>query len=631
MDDLLSSYTSQIRELQTLSLLRSAAGLVPSSTTATPGVVRKFDELNQVLSDLERRVDKLKDRLQREQDFYEGIGEADAEEGSSGNVGEMEAGVATGSNSEQTSSHKRQQQRLIATQILAALDAFNAEMEHMLKNLPKHLPHVPLQPHPQLQQPLSTTTLSANPLGHSQSTNRQLANNRSSHPGGNNQERAKETSAASVAETGNKGSQGTGKNVPCLIPISVAEFTSLPKYLVGRLTRDKLNDSLSELNKIYATKSRLLRIPQASMSPDEKDRYWEHQRLVTDETKVGTKVFITDKDIKELGSGGKSGSSFKLDPTGRNIISMIRHLGRIKEVRGNGVTRRVPDPAEANRSSASANPQQNAFNPKLQQEEFEEQSISQPTTTSESAKFAAFAARTGLKFDNPQLLVEALTHKSYRKDPDNVNDRLAFLGERVLNLYATEYIHLKYPKLPVDAIESAVNAYVGLKASASVGLSFGVQNVMRWKLESASRKGENYIMAKVVHALVGALYEEKGAKATRNFVHAHFLSRSLDMSAHLKMTYPRHVLLAVTEKLGKPRPVARILKETGRLSSNPVFVVGIYCGTELVGEGYGYSKEMAEIKAVKDSLQKHFLQEVNNITLPSDIDDQEYRISFLEN
>jgi hypothetical protein len=46
----------------------------------------------------------------------------------------------------------------------------------------------------------------------------------------------------------------------------------------------------------------------------------------------------------------------------------------------------------------------------------------------DQAKFTAFSHRTGLKFSKPDLLLSALTHKSYAADPDCAFDRMQNLG-----------------------------------------------------------------------------------------------------------------------------------------------------------------------------------------------------------
>jgi len=74
----------------------------------------------------------------------------------------------------------------------------------------------------------------------------------------------------------------------------------------------------------------------------------------------------------------------------------------------------------------------------------------------------------------------------------------------------------------------------------------------------------------------------------------HVLSRAVDVNVHLNLKNPKQKLFAITEKLKRKRPVARLLKETGRLSASSVFLVGIYSGMDKLGEGYGSSLEMAE-------------------------------------
>lgn len=54
-------------------------------------------------------------------------------------------------------------------------------------------------------------------------------------------------------------------------------------------------------------------------------------------------------------------------------------------------------------------------------------------------------------------------------------------------------------------------------------------------------------------------------------------------------------------------PFRRLLKETGRLSNSPIFVVGIYSGLDKLGEGFGSSLKMAEYRAAEDALHRLYL------------------------
>ncbi len=82
----------------------------------------------------------------------------------------------------------------------------------------------------------------------------------------------------------------------------------------------------------------------------------------------------------------------------------------------------------------------------------------------------------------------------------------------------------------------------------------------------------------------------------------------------IKFQDPKVALKVTVEKFGRERPISRrvlsfsvffksclishrrLLKETGRLSISPVFVVGIFSGADQLGEGFGSSLKMAEYR-----------------------------------
>lgn len=59
---------------------------------------------------------------------------------------------------------------------------------------------------------------------------------------------------------------------------------------------------------------------------------------------------------------------------------------------------------------------------------------------------------------------------------------------------------------------------------------------------------------------------------------------------------PQKELFALMRRKERAPPIPRLKGESGALSSNPVFVVGIYSDVDLLGEGYGSSKKMAEFR-----------------------------------
>jgi large subunit ribosomal protein L44 len=142
--------------------------------------------------------------------------------------------------------------------------------------------------------------------------------------------------------------------------------------------------------------------------------------------------------------------------------------------------------------------------------------------------------------------------------------------------------------------------------------------------------GERMIVGKVMTGLIGAIYLENGAAAAKSFIRKHIISRHVDMSVHVSLLYAMQKLQRITEKLNRPRPIARLLKESGRQSVNPVFLVGIYSGNDKIGEGYGSSLQMAQTRAAKDALLSYFLKETKEMEHDEFSDEDEDKITFFD-
>ncbi|KAI9594207.1 ribonuclease III domain-containing protein [Syncephalis fuscata] len=253
--------------------------------------------------------------------------------------------------------------------------------------------------------------------------------------------------------------------------------------------------------------------------------------------------------------------------------------------------------------------------------------LENPTNEISPALFS-FAARLGLGDIDPQVLLQAVTHKSFAHGRVATNERLEFLGKIESNgLFVTEHLHLKYPVLPSETISDALQAYAGRTTLAIIGKEIGVARVMRWKVASndpENHQGEDSVMARIVRSLIGGIYHQKeGSKAARDFIHQHILSRKVDVESLLPLTQPKRILSALMKRKGMEKPVSRLIRESGRASNAPVFVVGVYSGNRRLAEAYGSSIKMAEHRAAKDALLKYYLTEVKDFTYPSDFEGME--------
>lgn len=103
----------------------------------------------------------------------------------------------------------------------------------------------------------------------------------------------------------------------------------------------------------------------------------------------------------------------------------------------------------------------------------------------------AFAHRIGLtdSLADPVIIQQICIHPSFvtflqnknKKEPiPPSNAALASLGNALLGLFATEYVHSKFPHLPTRVVKAVVSAYVGPLTCASLAQELGAAHLLRW-------------------------------------------------------------------------------------------------------------------------------------------------------
>ncbi|KAF7731667.1 hypothetical protein EC973_008837 [Apophysomyces ossiformis] len=247
------------------------------------------------------------------------------------------------------------------------------------------------------------------------------------------------------------------------------------------------------------------------------------------------------------------------------------------------------------------------------------QEVQSATATTDNVEPALYAFDARLKLNlSPTLLEKAVTHKSLSNESHN--SALEFIGKRAIGLFTAEYFHSKYPTMHAAAFDGVLDSLLSYRAMSNLASQMGLQHVVR----QAPEEKRPRVLAECLNAVVGALYQEQGPEAVKRFVHAHIISRDLDIRPLIKLPEPKRHLTRLLVKLGKEPAVSRTLSETGRLSNAPVFVVGVFSGQEKLGEGFGSSLKMAEYRACQDALYKHYGKEEKDFMLPSDADHVEH-------
>lgn len=185
---------------------------------------------------------------------------------------------------------------------------------------------------------------------------------------------------------------------------------------------------------------------------------------------------------------------------------------------------------------------------------------------------SAFAHRIGLSsiLSTPEIVLQTCTHSSFipmhrQKSPHDpipaTNSQLAPIGNALMGLFATEFIHASYPYLPTRVLKAAVTAHVGPLTCASVAQEMGATPLVRWSRVPGTefRPGVQHsdALAAVPRAITALIYQERSLPSARQFVHSYFLSRDIDLRGMIKFLDPKKALLEMVEKLERPRPRSR--------------------------------------------------------------------------
>ena len=137
-----------------------------------------------------------------------------------------------------------------------------------------------------------------------------------------------------------------------------------------------------------------------------------------------------------------------------------------------------------------------------------------------SADLQAFTARIGHEFRNPELLVQAVTHASLSSATRPDNQRLEFLGDRVLGLVMAEALLGADGQAAEGLLAPRFNALVRKETCADVAREMGLGEVMklgRSEMMSGGRRKEA-LLGDALEALIAAVYLDGGFAAARTLV-----------------------------------------------------------------------------------------------------------------
>ena len=210
---------------------------------------------------------------------------------------------------------------------------------------------------------------------------------------------------------------------------------------------------------------------------------------------------------------------------------------------------------------------------------------------------AALEKRIGHRFTTPQLLEQALTHRSH--GPDN-NERLEFLGDGVLGCAVADELYARFPELSEGKLTRLRATLVREESLAGIGERIGLAEHLRvGKLQL-----QPSLVADAVEAVFGAIFLDAGYDAARKAVVEVFAEQleALDpaQSAKDAKTELQELLQGRRLKL----PEYRVVSVDGEAHKQSFQVECRVADLDLKATGSGTSRQRAEQQAAQLVLQQ---------------------------
>ncbi len=227
-----------------------------------------------------------------------------------------------------------------------------------------------------------------------------------------------------------------------------------------------------------------------------------------------------------------------------------------------------------------------------------------------TAPYQDFAlTKLGFEYRNIELLITALTHRSYvnehKKSVFEHNERLEFLGDAVLELAVTDFLYSNYSE-PEGILTSWRAALVRTESISDAGDKLGYEPLIRMSRgeKKGSERARQQILANAFEAVIGSIYLERGYDDAAQFIHRHITSKLDSILGSGSWRDPKSHLQEVSQRIDGATPVYKVISEEGP-DHEKVFTLGVYVSNKLMGKGVGPSKQFAQQQAARAALAKY--------------------------
>ena len=220
-----------------------------------------------------------------------------------------------------------------------------------------------------------------------------------------------------------------------------------------------------------------------------------------------------------------------------------------------------------------------------------------------SPELARFAKRLGHEFHDPELLVRAVTHASTSSPARPDNQRLEFLGDRILGLVIAEALMAADQGANEGQLAPRLNALVRHETCADVARAIDLGAVLklgRSELKSGGR-GKETLLGDAMEAVIAAVHLDAGFEAAREVVLRLWNDHIRNVEKDAKDA--KTSLQEWAQARGQPPPAYSVVKQEGPAHA-PVFTVEVLLTTGESATASAPLKRTAEQRAARILLKR---------------------------
>ena len=213
--------------------------------------------------------------------------------------------------------------------------------------------------------------------------------------------------------------------------------------------------------------------------------------------------------------------------------------------------------------------------------------------------YQSLERKIDVKFKNKNLLIQALTHKSF--NPNENNEKIEFLGDRVLGLVISKKLLEIYPNEKEGILDKKFASLVNKKTCLEIAKKINLDSYIKtFNPNNKKIKIEDKIISDSCEALIGAIYLDKGFAIVEKII-LNLWSKHIEKSVVTEID-AKTKLQELTLKNFKKLPTYKLISNIGP-RHKPIFKVGVKLPNTKYFIASGKSKKEAEQNAAIECLK----------------------------